>query len=269
MNILIIGAGNMGVSFGGSFVTGKIILPHQLYFMERLVEKQVQVDRLSDHPIIVEPSPLLAEMNLIVLCVKPQDFPSLAQQIYPFLQSEQLILSIMAGIQIPYIQESLRISKVIRAMPNLPSQVGEGMTVFTSSPEVNINEILSVQNLLNTTGKTLYTEKEHLLNAATAVSGSGPAFVYYFMESMMQAAQKMGFTNSEAQLLVHQTFKGSIDLLQKNNLNCSEWIQKVSSKGGTTEASIRFFSSQRLNEYIEDGLEVARKRAEELSASSN
>lgn len=269
MKILIVGAGNMGLSFGGSFVTGKIILPSQLYFMERITEKQPLLSKLSDHPIIVEPSNILKEMNLIVLCVKPQDFHGLAQQIHPYLNQEQLFLSIMAGIQIPVIQQSLKVSKIIRAMPNLPSQVGEGMTVFTSSPDVTITEILSVQNLLNTTGKTLYTDKEPLLNAATAVSGSGPAFVYYFMESMMQAAQAMGFTNSEAQLLVQQTFKGSIDLLQKNNLNCAEWIQKVSSKGGTTEASIRFFSSRGLNEYIEKGLEVARKRAEELSDMSN
>ncbi len=268
MNILIIGAGNMGLSFGSSFVKAKIISSEQLFFMDRVKAKEQLIEPYSSHSLITTASDLFQRMDLIVLCVKPQDFPSLAQEIYPFLHPDQLVISIMAGIRIELIHQLLQLPKVIRAMPNLPSQVGEGMTVFTSSEDVSRIEILSVQNLLNTTGKTVYTNQEQLLDAATAISGSGPAFVYYFMDSMIHAAKRMGFTDSEAQLLVQQTFKGSLDLLQKNPLSCSEWIQKVSSRGGTTEAAIKYFSSQRLNEYIEKGLIVARQRAEELSNAS-
>ena len=127
-------------------------------------------------------------------------------------------------------------------MPNLPAQVGEGMTAFTSSDQVTRIELVMVQNLINTTGKSIYVENEQYIDAATAISGSGPAYVYYFMDAMIQAAGDMGFSESEAELLVSQTFIGAADLYSKSNFSCKDWIKKVSSKGGTTEAAMKSFT---------------------------
>jgi len=149
-------------------------------------------------------------------------------------------------------------------MPNLPAKIGMGMTVFTSTDEVTRIELVMVQNLINTTGKSVYVEKESAIDAATAISGSGPAYVWYFMNSMMDAAQNMGFSTSEAELLVSQTFKGAIDLFNKTNFSCEEWIQKVCSKGGTTEAAMKCYSEEILNKKIINGANAALNRAVEL-----
>ena len=266
MKILIIGAGNMGTTYAQSFINGSSVNPENLFFLERLDQKSEKLKKLSAHPLQTKPDEYIRGMDLIILSVKPQDFISLGNSLSPFLRKDQMVLSIMAGITIGTIYKELGTEKIVRAMPNLPAQVGQGMTVFTTSDGVSKVEIFAIQNLLNTTGKTLYTAEESLIDASTAVSGSGPAFVYYFMNSMMSAARKMGFTESESQMLVRQTFLGAINLLNRNTLHCQEWIQRVSSKGGTTEAAMAFFAQNHVQELIESGLEVARKRAEELSA---
>ncbi|TNE57358.1 MAG: pyrroline-5-carboxylate reductase, partial [Bacteroidetes bacterium] len=125
-------------------------------------------------------------------------------------------------------------------------------------------ELVMVQNLINTTGKTLYVEQEDMIDAATAISGSGPAYVYYFMQAMIEAARDMGFSESEAELLVGQTFTGAVDLYNKLDHSCAAWITKVASKGGTTEAALRIFREKALHEDIVAGANAALKRAQEL-----
>ena len=162
------------------------------------------------------------------------------------------------------IQRGLGVRKVIRAMPNLPAQIGRGMTAFTSSEEVTRIELVMVQNLLSTTGKSIYVESEDLIDVSTAISGSGPAYVWHFMDALMGAAQEMGFTQSEAELLVSQTFAGAIELFQASNYTCQEWIQRVSSRGGTTEAAMASYLETEVHKDIQRGARAALQRAEEL-----
>jgi pyrroline-5-carboxylate reductase len=151
-------------------------------------------------------------------------------------------------------------------MPNLPAQVGMGMTGFSASQAVSRSELFSVQNLLNTTGKSLYFDDESLLDGVTAISGTGPAYVYFFMKSMMDAARTMGFSESESEILVEQTFLGAIHLLNNNNFTCSEWSEKVASRGGTTEAALLSFMDSALEVHIRTGLQAALKRSIELGS---
>ena len=133
-------------------------------------------------------------------------------------------------MQISTLREALGTPKVIRAMPNLPAQIGMGMTAFTSTDEVTRAELVQVQNLLSTTGKTVYVEEESAIDASTAISGSGPAYVYYCMEALMAAAAQMGFAPAEAELLVSQTFRGAVELYSQAGLSCQDWIARVASK---------------------------------------
>ena len=121
-----------------------------------------------------------------------------------------------------------------------------------------------MQNLLNTTGKAIYVDDEYSIDATTAISGSGPAYVLYFMEAMIEAATEMGFNESQAELLVAQTFRGAVELQMKNDLSCREWIQRVSSKGGTTEAAMNTFHATSVFEDIKSGARAALQRATEL-----
>jgi len=170
----------------------------------------------------------------------------------------------MAGISIQTIQEKLGSNKVVRSMPNIPTQIGQGMTVFCASSDIDRKDLFIVQNLINTTGKSMYVEKEVMINAATAVSGSGPAYVFYFMNAMVQAAIKLGFSSSEAEFLVGQTFTGAVQLQNRSKESHQQWIDKVSSKGGTTEAAIKIFNKFDTENTINEAIFAANNRAEEL-----
>jgi pyrroline-5-carboxylate reductase len=253
MKILVIGGGNMGLTYAQSFLRSHITRKEDMMILEKSPEKAEELAKKEIGTIYGDPKACLGNADLVILAVKPQDASTLFSVLRPLIEPQQVFLSIMAGIKIKTIQESLGITKVIRAMPNLPAQIGMGMTAFTSTDEVTRIELVMVQNLLNTTGKTIYVESEDAIDASTAISGSGPAYVFYFMESMMQAARELGFNESEAELLVSQTFRGAVDLFQKSDFTCNEWIKKVASKGGTTEAALNAWQGNSLSPGIVAG----------------
>lgn len=264
MKILIIGGGNMGLTYAQSFLRSHITDKANMMILERSPDKAASLATKGIGTVCNHPADCLKGADLIIFAVKPQDAPALFDSIRTYVNSQQVFLSIMAGVKIATICESLKVTKVIRAMPNLPAQIGMGMTAFTCSDEVTRLELVMVQNLINTTGKSIYVEKETSIDAATAISGSGPAYVYHFMKAMIQAAKKMGFSDSEAELLVSQTFKGAVDLYNKNDFTCEEWISKVASKGGTTEAAIASFVANKVESDIIAGADAAHARAVEL-----
>ncbi len=264
MQTLIIGGGNMGMTYARSFLRSHIATQEQMMILEKSPEKAAQLAKEGVGHVYGQPEDCLSRADLIILAVKPQDAASLFASLRPLLDGQQVFLSIMAGVRIQSITEGLGAPKVIRAMPNLPAQIGMGMTVFTTSEDVTRIELVTVQNLLNTTGKAIYVEDEQLLDAATAISGSGPAYVWYYMQAMMEAALGMGFNEPQAELLVSQTFLGAIELYRATNLSCDEWIKRVSSRGGTTEAAMASFLEARVHEDIIAGARAALKRAVEL-----
>ena len=265
MKILIIGGGNMGLTFARSFLATHIVIAENMYILEKSIEKAEELKKQQIGSIHGEPDNYISEADLIILAVKPQDSQELFTRVKPYVDSQQVILSIMAGVKISTISEQLGTNKVVRAMPNLPAQIGFGMTVYTSSNEVTRIELVTVQNLLNATGKSIYVEDEGLIDAATAISGSGPAYVFYFMQKLIESAVGMGFNQSEAEMLSFQTFRGAVELFNKYDFTCQEWISKVSSKGGTTEAAINTMQAHQTGEHFKDGVAAALNRARELS----
>lgn len=265
MKTLIIGVGNMGLTYAQSFLAAHVLRPADLMLMVRNPDKgHALAAQLRVSTVYTAPGAFISEADLIVLAVKPQDSAALFPTIRPYLNEGQSVLSVMAGVKLATLAEALGTTKIIRAMPNLPSQIGMGMTAFTATPEVTRNELIYIQNLLSTTGRVMYFDDEHMIDATTAVSGSGPAYIFYFMEAMLSAAKEMGFSESEAELLVWQTFNGALHLINKNSLSCGEWIQRVASKGGTTEAALRTFGEGDVSASIQAGMMAALARAREL-----
>ncbi len=264
MKILIIGGGNMGLTYAQSFLNSHITTKENMMILEKSPEKAAQLAKKDIGTVYGEAKDCIKTADLVIFAVKPQDCEKLFADLKPYIDLQQVFLSIMAGVKISTITEVMGAKKVIRAMPNLPAQIGMGMTAFHSTDDVTRIELVMVQNLLATTGKTLYVENESSIDAVTAISGSGPAYVWYFMQSMTQAARDMGFTESEAELLVNQTFRGTINLHTKSNLSCDEWISRVASKGGTTEAALASFEKNELKEDIINGAKAALDRAIEL-----
>jgi pyrroline-5-carboxylate reductase len=265
MRILIIGYGNMGKTYANSFISSRFIKPQDIFVYTRNAILDSEFGILNSNFIELERINKI-DFDIVLLAVKPQDFKQLAQAIQPYLKTHQIILSVMAGVKISSIQEKLHCQKIVRSMPNLPSQIGKGMTVFSASDEVDRKELFIIQNLINTTGKSIYVENEKLIDAATAISGSGPAYVFYFMNAMIKAAEKLGFTSSEAELLVNQTFMGSVDLQNASSLSNEEFINKVASKGGTTEKALSVFNSNFVEKTIENAIFEANNRAIELGS---
>lgn len=264
MKILVIGGGNMGMTYAQSFLRAQITNKKDMMILEKSPKKAEELAKQDIGTIYGSPEECINKADLIILAVKPQDTKVLFESLKPYVDAQQVFVSIMAGVTIATISKGLGVNKVIRAMPNLPAQVGMGMTAFTSTDSVTRIELVMVQNLLNTTGKTVYVESETYIDATTAISGSGPAYVYYFMDAMITAAKQLGFSNSQAELLVSQTFKGAVDLYNKSDLSCEEWIARVSSKGGTTEAAINSYRANKVHKDIIDGAKAAFNRAIEL-----
>lgn len=264
MKILIIGGGNMGLTYAQSFIRSSIVSADEMMILEKSPRKAMELSELNLGKVYGQPEDCIEKADLIILAVKPQDVPELFKKIAGKINEQQVVLSIMAGITMASISESLGINKIIRAMPNLPAQIGLGMTAFTSTDAVTRLELTTVQNLLNTTGKTIYVDREALLDSATAISGSGPAYVFYCMQALIEAGEKMGFTTSEAELLTWQTFMGAVKLYHINDMSCEDWIQKVASKGGTTEAALAAFEDQGLKKAMISGAIAAEARAKEL-----
>ncbi len=264
MKILVIGGGNMGQSFAKSFLNNFITDTANFAVLEKDTAKHPALSKIGIKHIFSKPGDALLEADLMVLAVKPQAFKDLAAGIKDFISNEQVFLSIMAGVSIQTIQSALSVDKVIRAMPNIAAQIGEGMSVFTSSEQVTRIELVTVQNLLESTGKNLYVSNEDLIDAGTALSGSGPAYVLYFMEAMMQAGIELGFTKPQAEMLTHQTFKGIVEYFQNSKDSYQELIDKIASKGGTTEAALKIFENAQTQNIIKQAVKQAYQRAKEL-----
>ncbi|RVU23409.1 pyrroline-5-carboxylate reductase [Sandaracinomonas limnophila] len=265
MKIGIIGCGNMGMAFANSFIQYNLVSKENLLLIEKSAERGADLQEQKAGVVVDTISEKLGEVDLIILSVKPQDFPSVAAEAQKFIKSNQLVLSIMAGIPIVKIQESLQHPLIIRAMPNTPALLGMGMTAFAAAPEVGLSDIRKVENLINSTGRAVFLEQEDLIDAVTALSGSGPAYYFYIVKQMIDAGVAMGFDSAMASLLVKQTMLGSYHLMQTSDKTLDELIQAVASKGGTTEAALKTFGEKGVGEGLKDGIFAAQKRAKELA----
>ena len=266
MKVLIVGYGNMGKTYANSFISSRFIKSEDIFVLVRNENFSTPESSIPKTNFSHIPTDKISDFDIVILAVKPQDFSVLAQSIKPYLKDSQIIFSVMAGITLAKLSSQLSCSKIVRSMPNIPTQIGMGMTVFTASTNVDRKELFIIQNLINTTGKSVYVENEKLIDAATAISGSGPAYVFYFMQSMIKAAVELGFNESEAELLVNQTFMGSVAIQNSYSLSNEEWIKKVASKGGTTESALQVFEKRNLEQTIVKAVKAANDRALELGS---
>jgi pyrroline-5-carboxylate reductase len=214
---------------------------------------------------------LVQRVDTVILAVKPQDIDTALAEMKD-IKRPNLVISVAAGITTGYIEKALDNVKVVRAMPNLPAKIGKGMTGLCAGKSA-VGDLDWSENLFCSLGAVLIVE-ETMMNAVTAVSGSGPAYVCYFLEKesgrkkhqfllkFRDAAQKVGFTKKETALLVDTTFSGTVAFLKKTNTSPADLIKQVASKGGTTEAALMVLQN---GGSLEEAVLAAKKRAEELS----
>lgn len=265
MRIAIVGCGNMGMAFARSFIQYDLVKKESLLLIEKSAERCQTLKTAKEGVVVETINESIGACDLVILSVKPQDFSMVASELKVFLKPEQAVLSIMAGINISRIQLELNHQIVVRAMPNTPAMLGMGITGFSAAEGIGISKLLKIESLINATGKSVYIEDEAMLDAVTALSGSGPAYFYYMVKQMVEAGKKMGFDEGLASLLVKQTMLGSYHLINNAELSLDELIKAVASKGGTTEAALKTFEESNVAEGIISGIINAEKRAKELS----
>lgn len=195
--------------------------------------------------------------DIVVVAVKPQDVMEL-----PIPQA--LVISVMAGVSTTRLQQLFSTPRVVRIMPNTPAKIGLGMNVWTGTSTLTALDKTLVQDWLKLLGQELYVNNDDWIDKATAVSGSGPAYLFLFAEQLMNAAKALGFTDDQARLLVSQTLVGASQLLSQNNENVVELRHKVTSKGGTTAAAINSLPQEELQKIWTTAMLAAYNRAKEL-----
>lgn len=205
--------------------------------------------------------------DIVFLCVKPQDFYSLP--IIDLKQTKKLIIiSIMAGVPVACIKKIIHNGFIIRTMPNLPLQIGEGMIGWYKEKDNKFtnDDILTIKKIFSSFGKSIEVTDENLIDAITAVSGSGPAYVFLFIDALIKAAQNLGFDKQAAEKMVLQTVSGSLAYLkQQDELDLERLIEKVRSKKGTTDAALKELNITRFNSKWQMAIKKAYLRARELS----
>ncbi len=206
----------------------------------------------------VERGEKLIESDCYILAMKPQDFVE-------FDTGEKLVISIMAGVSIKRIQGKCGTKKIVRAMPNLPLKVGKALTGWIASDEVSEDEKQFAKKIFESFGEEIELDNEDKVNAITALSGSGPAYFYLLTEFIKKAAVEMGFCQEDAEKIAKRTIVGSAELLEKSGLSAEELRKKITSKGGTTEAAIKYLEENGIEETVKGAITAAQKRAEELN----
>lgn len=254
----------MGLTYAEGMAKSPLLSGRNLMIYDISPEKILELKKISYFKVYETLEDCVPKADLIFIAVKPFHSEELFENIKGMVNQQQIFISLMAGVTIDKIQSSLGIRKVVRTMPNLPALVGKGVTSYTGSEEVSRVELLTIKNLLDTTGKSIKVKNENFIDASTGISGSGPAYVFYFMQSMMEAALKMGFSDSDAKVLVSQTFEGAVELFNQHDLSPSTWMNRVASKGGTTRAALDSMEDNNVKERIKEAAYAAFNRAVEL-----
>lgn len=201
------------------------------------------------------------ENSGVVLCVKPQRIKGVLEELKNLVSGEQLVLSIVAGAKIETISEALNNERVIRAMPNTPSQIGAGMTAWTCTENVSDEEKKQVKSLLSALGKELFVENENMIDMATSLSATGPTYIFMVMEALTDAGVHMGFSREMSKELVQETMLGSVLFAMESHKHPAELRNMVTSPGGTSADAIYQMEKGGLRTVLSKAVYAAYQRA--------
>ncbi len=263
MKITFIGGGNMAAA-----LLGGLIAKGQAPAGLRVVETQAEARaRLTARFGVVCADSVAAAAPLgevVVLAVKPQQMRAAALALRPALARE-LVITIAAGIRLVDLSRWLGgYGTLVRCMPNTPALIGAGITGLYANAGVDAGQRATAESILGAVGSTLWVPDESLLDPITAISGSGPAYVFYFIEALQQAAKEMGFGAADARKLAVETFVGTARLAAQSAEDVEALRERVTSKGGTTERALASMHADRVRDLIVRALHAANQRAHEL-----
>lgn len=265
IKIAFIGGGNMGSAIIAALVRKKIFTASQIGVCEPDAARLKALRRRFPVASFKTNADLVASSPVILLAVKPQQMGDVLREIRPVATKNHLFLSIAAGLDTPYFAQRLpEGARVIRTMPNMAAMIGEGAAgLYAGEHATRADKTLALK-IFATAGKAVYVDREDLLDVVTAVSGSGPAFVYLFIDALIEAGVSRGLERDVSRELVLQTLTGATKMVALSQEPIAEMIQKVASKGGTTEAGLKTLAEAGFVKIVDETIAAASERAKEL-----
>jgi pyrroline-5-carboxylate reductase len=260
--IAFIGAGNMAAALIQGLLEQGVARPDQLIASD--VRPEALASLAKQHGIATtQDNQVACAAEVVILSVKPQVFPSLLPELAPFVGSARLVLSIAAGVPLIAIETPLKAARVIRAMPNTPALVGAGATALAAGARASAEDLALARTIFESVGVVVEVE-ERLMDAVTALSGSGPAYLFYVAEALVAAGQAVGLPPDIAKTLALQTVYGAAKLLHESADDPTELRRKVTSPGGTTHAGVTRLEQLEVSSAFEACVVAARDRGKAL-----
>lgn len=267
--IALIGSGVMAEAILGSLLKKDFTSPDKIRASEPRQDRREQLEQRYKILTFARNEDAVDKADVIVLSVKPQRLQVVLKGLSGKIPSGSLVLSIVAGASINTISSVLGHKAVIRSMPNTPAQIGEGITIWTPSHDVTPAQVEIGREILQAMGQEIMVEEESYLDMATALSGTGPAYVFLFMEALIDSGVHLGFPRYIAEQLVVQTLKGSVEFFQQNNAHPATLRNAVTSPGGTSAAALYYLEKAGFRTAISRAVWAAYERAQQLGRDQN
>jgi pyrroline-5-carboxylate reductase len=263
MNIAFIGGGNMATALIGGMKT-RAFDPASITVVEPMAEGRARLAKELGVKTIAAPDASLADAALIVMAVKPQNMREAAASLAPFIRN-QTVLSIAAGTRLQDLQRWLGgHGKLVRTMPNTPALIGQGITALYAAPGVEVSRRAEAESVLAAVGQTVWVDNEDLLDPVTALSGSGPAYVFYFLEALHAGGRALGLEDATARRLALQTVVGAAQLAAASQESFATLRERVTSRGGTTAAALAVMNDRNMAGIIAAAMQAASDRGCEM-----
>lgn len=262
--IAIIGYGVMGKAIVSSLISDGKVKPENLIVVEPTPDRLELLQQEFGITGYADSADVIGQADIAILAVKPQGLSHLSKSVKGNIKPDTLVISIMAGVSLATLIEKLGVEQIIRAMPNTPAQVGMGITVWVKTPQVSDAKKEMASEIIKTLGDEVFVDDESYLDMATALSGSGPAYVFLFMESMIDAGVHMGFPRRIAEKLVTQTVRGSAEFFLQNHEHPARLRNDVTSPGGTSAEALYYLEKAGFRTAISRAIWAAYERSIEL-----
>lgn len=265
-NYLVVGAGRMGGALLAGWLNDSVsgVIPEHLYIIDPHMGEDAKAAIQAGATEITAEQKVMGKIDVVLLAIKPQAFDAIAPVIAEKLPQGALVISILAGTTIDALTHAFPNQNIVRAMPNTPAAVGSGMTAFTCTDKVSERQARTAERLLKAGGKVQEVENEHMIDVVTAVSGSGPAYVFHMVEALEAAAIEAGLPSDLAPEFARQTIVGAGALLGGTQAAASELRVAVTSPNGTTQAALDVLMPE-LPALMRETVKAALKRAKELA----
>jgi pyrroline-5-carboxylate reductase len=268
--ISFVGSGAMAEAMISGLVRNKLADPESIFCSDPREVRLTELAQLYNIQTTTKNIEAVTDADVIVLSIKPQVLQRVQKELNSHLRPDALVLSIVAGAPIRKISAGLDHLVVVRSMPNTPAQIGQGITVWTAAKSVSVHQLKMARQILSALGEEIFLEDEYYLDMATALSGTGPAYVFLFMEAMVDAGVHLGFERHIAEKLVAQTVRGSVDYFTKRDdpVHLARLRNQVTSPGGTSATALYYLEKAGFRTAISRAIWGAYERSRELGADA-